>query len=208
MNTCCSSPSQPSDHAARRPRAAPSRPRCARRLSRSPSSSIALARPAAARATGRRSPLAVARELEQVVDDARGAEGLALDLLQDLVARIALGGVREQHLGVARDAGDRRVDLVGDAGRQHAEGRQAVLLLERVLHRHPLGDVVDDEDAQRPSPVRPRQVRAGEVGERRAGGSARGAVGRRVAVGDLDRAPSPAGGQRLDRQHLGERRGR
>ncbi len=32
-----------------------------------------------------------------------------------------------------------------DAGRQHAERGQPVLLLERVLHRHPLADVLDHQ---------------------------------------------------------------
>ena len=48
--------------------------------------------------------------------------------LQELAARIVGGGLGEQHLGVARDAGERRVDLVRDAGGEDAERGQAVLL--------------------------------------------------------------------------------
>ena len=65
------------------------------------------------------------RELEEVVDEVGRAEGLPLHLLQDRVARIARGGLRKQHLGVRGKAGDRRVDLVGHAGRQHARARPA-----------------------------------------------------------------------------------
>ena len=91
---------------------------------------------------------AVARELEQVVDDVRRAEGLLLHLAQQVVARVVLRGVGEQHLGVRGDAGDRRVDLVRDARGEHAEGGEPLLLLERVLHRHAVGDVVHHHHLQ------------------------------------------------------------
>jgi hypothetical protein len=52
------------------------------------------------------------RQVEQAVDDLRGAEGLPLDLLQDLGARVFRLGLLQQHLREARDAGERRVDLV------------------------------------------------------------------------------------------------
>ena len=85
-------------------------------------------------------------EVEQPVDDVRGAEGLPLDLLEQGVARIVLGGVGEQHLGVARDAGQRRVHLVRHAGGEQAERGEPILLLECLFEPGPLGQILHHED--------------------------------------------------------------
>ena len=63
-----------------------------------------------------------AREVEQIIDDAGGAVGLTADLLQQRVLRVGLGEHAEEHLRVARNAGQRRVDFVRDAGGQKADG--------------------------------------------------------------------------------------
>ena len=89
---------------------------------------------------------ASAREVQQRVHDAGGAEGLALDLAQQAPARIPFGSFGEQHLGVARDAGQRRVHLVGDAGGHGADRRQALVLGQFLLHRFAFGDVEGDND--------------------------------------------------------------
>ena len=61
------------------------------------------------------------RQIEQAVDDLRRAERLFLDLLEHLRRRIVWVGPLQQHLRVARDAGERRVDFVRDPGREQAE---------------------------------------------------------------------------------------
>ena len=63
------------------------------------------------------------RQVQQAVDDLRGAERLPLDLLEQPRARVLGIGALEQHLREARDAGQRRVHLVRDACRQQADRR-------------------------------------------------------------------------------------
>ncbi len=63
-----------------------------------------------------------AREIQQVVDDLRSAEGLARDFFQqraELGVAIDLLG---QHLRVAGDDGQRRIDFMRHAGGQQADG--------------------------------------------------------------------------------------
>ena len=62
-----------------------------------------------------------AREVEEVVDDAGGAVGLAANLLEERVLRVGLGEHAEEHLRVGRDSRERRVYLVRDAGREQAD---------------------------------------------------------------------------------------
>ena len=57
------------------------------------------------------------RQVEQAVHDAGGPRHLPFDLLQQLKSGVLRGGALDQHLREARDAGQRGVDLVGDAGR-------------------------------------------------------------------------------------------
>ncbi len=56
-----------------------------------------------------------AREVEQAVDDLGGAEGLLSDLFEDGSEAFVVAHVLGEHLGVAGDDGEGRVDLVGDA---------------------------------------------------------------------------------------------
>ena len=128
VNTCCSSPSQPSTRTAARRPAAPSGSRSAACASGRPAGR-GISRPAA-RGHRLRLVLAACGRTQEVVDDPRGAEGLPFDLLQDARSGGPSAPSREQHLGVAGDAGDRRVDLVRHAGGEHAEGGQAVLLAQ------------------------------------------------------------------------------
>src|SRR3954453_23434730 len=55
-------------------------------------------------------------EVQQPVDNLRGAESLPFDLLEEDGSRVVRIGTVEQHLRETRDAGERRVDFVGDAG--------------------------------------------------------------------------------------------
>ena len=86
------------------------------------------------------------RQVEQAVDDARGAEGLLLDLLQHRCARIRRVGVLQQHLRVAGDAGERCVHLVRHSRGQQAERRHLLRDAQLLFHLRPLGDVLDDDD--------------------------------------------------------------
>ena len=64
---------------------------------------------------------ALPREIQEAVDDLRRPERLPLDLLQKTRAGVFRIRALEQHLREARDAGQRRVHLVGHAGRQQPE---------------------------------------------------------------------------------------
>ena len=86
------------------------------------------------------------RQVEQPVDDARGAEGLLLDLLEQRRPRIRRIGVLEQHLRVARDAGERRVDLVRHAGGEQAQRGHLFRDAQLLFHLRALGDVFEDHD--------------------------------------------------------------
>src|SRR5580692_834537 len=69
---------------------------------------------------------ASAREIQQIVHDFRGTEGLPRDLLQQTgLLRIALQLLAE-HLGVGGDHGQRRIDFVSDTRRQQSDRRQFV----------------------------------------------------------------------------------
>ena len=62
------------------------------------------------------------------------------------VLRIVRLGSLEQHLREARDAGERRVDLVRDAGGQQADGRHLLRQPQLLLEVRAIGDVLDDEN--------------------------------------------------------------
>ncbi len=68
--------------------------------------------------------------------------------------RVVGAHVGEEQLRVGRDAGERRVHLVGDARREKAERREALLLLKLALEADAVRDVRDHED-RGPSPARP-----------------------------------------------------
>src|SRR5437868_4304624 len=92
-------------------------------------------------------------EVQQIVDDLGRAESLARDLLEQrrffLVTRNLLG----KHLRVGGDYGERRIDLVCDAGGEQADGRHFLRLRELRFEADAFGDVVDDDDA--PDDVEP-----------------------------------------------------
>ena len=86
------------------------------------------------------------RQVQQPVDDLRGAERLALDLLEQPRPRILGIGAFEQHLREARDAGQRRVHLVRDAGRKQADRRHLLRDLQLLFELHAARHVLDDDD--------------------------------------------------------------
>src|SRR6185312_2218199 len=96
-----------------------------------------------------------AREVEQAVDNLRGAEGLLRDLVEDGLQASVRGFIcaqlfaelLAQHLGVAGDDGERRVDLVRNSSGKQTYGRELLGLRELRLHIDAVGDVVDDHDA-------------------------------------------------------------
>ena len=55
-------------------------------------------------------------------------------------------GPVEQHLGEARDAGQRRVDLVGHAGREQADRRHLLRQPELLLEVRAIGDVLEHDN--------------------------------------------------------------
>ena len=61
-------------------------------------------------------------------------------------SRICRIGALEQHLREARDAGQRRVHLVGDAGSQQADRRHLLGDLQLLLEPNTVGDVLDEQD--------------------------------------------------------------
>ena len=121
-----------------------------------------------------------AGEVEQAVDDLGGAEGLLGDLFEHGREALVVAHVLGEHLGVAGDDGERRVDLVRDAGGEQADGRELLGLGELGFELDAVGDVVDQDDAADGDEVAGDQRRDGDVGgadfaggERR-GGTCRG----------------------------------
>ena len=98
-------------------------------------------------------PLAIsdARKLCCVIFSRTGpSRGIAAHLLRE-------------HLRVGRDDGERRVDFVGDAGGEQADGTELVRLCELVFERDAFGDVVDQDDAAHDDEVAREQRRDGDV---------------------------------------------
>jgi hypothetical protein len=87
-----------------------------------------------------------AREVEQVVDDLGRAEGLLLDLLEQHAARVSRRHLAAQHLGVGRDARQRRVDLVRHPRGEQADRGHLLRVLELLLEPDARRDVVEDQD--------------------------------------------------------------
>ena len=92
----------------------------------------------------------VAGEAEKVLDDPGDAVGLGLDLLQDL-GEVDVGHLLLQHLDVAGDARQGRVDLVGHARRKQPDGGtltygEFYLFYQLLLQMDFIRDVLEDED--------------------------------------------------------------
>ena len=86
------------------------------------------------------------REFEKILDDARGAAGLAMRQIE-----LALGGFVEacafaQQFGDAQDGGERIVELVGDAGEHLAHGGEFFGLDELLFQALQVGDVAAGND--------------------------------------------------------------
>jgi hypothetical protein len=104
------------------------------------------------------------REVQQPVGDFRGAETLLRDFLEHWAQPdVALHLLRE-HLRIGRDDGQRRVDFVGHAGREQANGAELVGLGELRFKRHALRDVVYQDDAADGNEIAREQGSDGDVG--------------------------------------------
>ena len=86
-----------------------------------------------------------AGEGQEVLDDPGDPVGLGLDLLQDLGV-VGVGELLLEHLDVAGDARQGRVDLVGDAGREQADRGQLLRGQQLLLEVDLVGDVLEDDD--------------------------------------------------------------
>src|ERR1700730_898755 len=64
---------------------------------------------------------ASAREIQKIIDDFAGAEGLFNDFLDDGVTRIIVGHLLGKHLDVIGYDGERRIDFMSDAGSEKAQ---------------------------------------------------------------------------------------
>ena len=104
-------------------------------------------------------------QVQQPVDDLRGAERLPLDLFQHLRPGIVLVGALEQHLREARDAGQRRIDFVRHARGEQSDRRHLLGNLELLLELHPGRDVLDDHDRSGDGAFRVPQRRGRDVDE-------------------------------------------
>ena len=70
-----------------------------------------------------------------------------------------------QHLCIGGDDGERRIDFVGDAGGEQADGGELFGLGELAFHLGLVGDVVDEDDAADGAEVAGDERRDGDVGD-------------------------------------------
>ena len=143
-----------------------------------------------------------AGEVEEASHEARGAERLALDLLDERAARVVARRLVQEQPREPGDAGERRVHLVRHARRERPERVQALAVGERLLEPRRFRRVDEDEDAR----ARARGQRPGTARRRRSGRACRSRGrprGARAAAGPTD----PAGGSRM-RGSRGARRPR
>src|ERR1700675_4426846 len=103
-----------------------------------------------------------AGEVEKIVDDFAGAEGLLDDALDGFLPRIVGGDLLGEHLDVVGDDGERRIHLMRHAGSQQAEGSELFGLHHLLFEAHALGDVVEENQA-----AQTRAVFANQRGDRR-----------------------------------------
>ena len=107
-----------------------------------------------------------------------------------------------EHLRVGGDDGQRRVDFVGHAGGQQADGAELVGLRELSFERDALGDVVDQDDAADGDEVAREQRRDGDVG----GALFAGAGGEAELVEMVHAGLVAEAVERIDRTRRGRRR--
>src|ERR1700756_228868 len=88
-----------------------------------------------------------AREIQKIIDDFAGPEGLLDDFVDDRVAWIIVGHLLRKHLNVVGDDGERRVDLVSDTRRQKTEGGEFLRLGHLLFHAFALRDIVEEQEA-------------------------------------------------------------
>ena len=105
-----------------------------------------------------------AGEIEQAVGDLGGAEALLGDLFEHRAQRASPAQLLREHLRVRGNDSQRRVDFVGHAGGEQADGAELVGLGELRFERDALGDVVDEDDAADGDEVAGEQRRDGDVG--------------------------------------------
>ncbi len=105
-----------------------------------------------------------AREIQQAVDDLRGAEGLLRDLFEQRRQPFIAAHLLGEHLRVGGDDGERRIDFMGDSGGKQADGGELFRLAELGFKLHALGDVVDQDDAANRFEIARDQRRDGDVG--------------------------------------------
>jgi hypothetical protein len=90
-----------------------------------------------------------ARKIQKIAGDVRSAFGLFLNFQQKRVFRIGFGNHSEQHLRVARNARQRRVDFVRDAGREQPDARKFFALLQSFFELDARSDVFEHDDRAR-----------------------------------------------------------
>src|SRR5215469_12402045 len=92
-----------------------------------------------------------AREVQQPVDNLRGAEGLLRDLfqhgLQTRMRRLVCAQLLAEHLSVAGDDSEWSVDLVRNACGKETDRRELLRLRELRLHVDAVCDVIHNDDA-------------------------------------------------------------
>ena len=90
--------------------------------------------------------LPVREKLSKISDDIRCTVGLPLHFLQQGVLRVGFRDHAEQHLRIARNACQRRIDLVRDAGGKQADARKLFALLQRFLELYARRNIFENDD--------------------------------------------------------------
>src|SRR5271157_3121484 len=85
------------------------------------------------------------REIQQVIDNFAGAEGLLDDFFDDGVARITVGHLLGEHLDVVGDDRQRGVNFVRDSRGQQPQGGELFRLAHLLFHAFALRDVVEEK---------------------------------------------------------------
>src|ERR1017187_2802078 len=130
-----------------------------------------------------------AREVQQAVDDLGGAESLPRDLVQQFGFLGIATYLFCQHLGIRRDYGEWRIDLVGHTRRQQSDGGELFRLGELRFQLDAFGDVVHDDQAADHAEVLADQRRDGDVGD--AGVARGGTQTKLVEIVDSRTLPYP-----------------